>query len=521
MINKGFVRFINLINFINFMNLLMKWLLSLALLGILCSREEVKGQESLPGAVITGRVLNREVYPGVRGLVLRMAYFDTREDDCTCRSDIAEDGTFCFSFQPYTTREVAIQTFVPGIIIGPGDSLHVEIDFKDLGYVRFSGPAGKVNREFSTFTGSYYSVLSVSTEQGRWREKVFLEEINRERAALLERREEYIARYKPSEATRKLTRRLLDLDYYIALFRYYMIPSGDGPKYEDFDKSFAFVKEAEKCFTGDMVLAGQFKLANGYTCVYLANKWALEHGKEAFVDPWFTIRLIREMVPHESLLYQYLMCDKLLYPVKLLNLELFEKEWAECEPLISAPFLREPLHERYRIMKDYQEHPEKLTEVLLRGDLKRSVGNDWMAASFRLEDSKGLPGMDRLREVIKRHAGEVVYINIWGTGCWPCIVEKKQEQELIRKFEPRGVRFVSLCTGDSTRWRDLIAKHHFAGEHYLLRKDEFSDIFTTMHVEAIPYNMIIDRQGNLIAFGLLSPAMRWTEEKLEELIGGE
>ena len=78
--------------------------------------------------IISGRVLNREVYPKEKEVKLVLPCMPYLETIYT--SPIADDGTFSFRFSPYaSTREVVLRNYAEHLYVHPGDSLHVEIDF--------------------------------------------------------------------------------------------------------------------------------------------------------------------------------------------------------------------------------------------------------------------------------------------------------------------------------------------------------------------------------------------------------
>lgn len=80
------------------------------------------------------------------------------------RTPIQEDGSFSFRFPVYAKlREVSIRNYAEHLYIHPGDSIHVEIDFKDLFHPKVTGDAEKLNQEILAFTESaYYYIQNYS-----------------------------------------------------------------------------------------------------------------------------------------------------------------------------------------------------------------------------------------------------------------------------------------------------------------------------------------------------------------------
>ena len=98
-------------------------LLFLSLFG--CKAREDSGDWS-EEVVISGRVLNREVYPKEKEVTFVVPYLSRMET--VCAVPIADDGTFSFRFRPYApVREVGLRNYAEHLFVRPGDSLFVEV----------------------------------------------------------------------------------------------------------------------------------------------------------------------------------------------------------------------------------------------------------------------------------------------------------------------------------------------------------------------------------------------------------
>ena len=105
--------------------------------------------------IITGKVLNREFYPQEKELTLIIPFFRDMENQY--RTPIQEDGSFYFTFPVYAKiREVSIRNYAEHLYVHPGDSIHLEIDFKDMFHPKVTGDAEKLNQEILAFTESGY-----------------------------------------------------------------------------------------------------------------------------------------------------------------------------------------------------------------------------------------------------------------------------------------------------------------------------------------------------------------------------
>ena len=98
------------------------------------STENVEGDEAYYSkpAVIIGHIANRNVYPNTKDISITIPFYDRVDTKQT--SGIYEDR-FAFSLVPYAPRTISMEPFVEHMMVCPGDSLHVELDFAELGVV--------------------------------------------------------------------------------------------------------------------------------------------------------------------------------------------------------------------------------------------------------------------------------------------------------------------------------------------------------------------------------------------------
>ena len=95
------------------------------------STENVEGDEAYYSkpAVITGHIANREVYPNTKDVSITIPFYD-RVD--TKQTSVIYEDRFAFSLVPYAPRTISMEPFVEHMLVCPGDSLHVELDFADV-----------------------------------------------------------------------------------------------------------------------------------------------------------------------------------------------------------------------------------------------------------------------------------------------------------------------------------------------------------------------------------------------------
>ena len=132
---------------------------------------------------------------------------------------------------------------------------------------------------------------------------------------------------------------------------------------------------------------------------------------------------------------------------------------------------------------------------------------------FTLTDLNGNPRQ------VKEWDGRVLALNFWATWCPPCRKEIPEFVALQKKYGDKGLQFVGIALQKPADVRGFIRQFHvnypvLAGEMPVIRVARaYGD-----HVGALPYTVIIDRDGR-IAFtkpGALSRGQ--AEQEIKKLL---
>lgn len=110
------------------------------------------------------------------------------------------------------------------------------------------------------------------------------------------------------------------------------------------------------------------------------------------------------------------------------------------EKMITLPFLREPLINKYV-------------------ETKRHVENPQLEGNLLLKSAKDTPADQLIRKIVKDHQGKIIFLDIWATWCSPCWQEMPYSKELMHSLNSDQVAFVYLCTdSEEDQWKALISE---------------------------------------------------------------
>ncbi|MFD3002636.1 TlpA family protein disulfide reductase [Pontibacter toksunensis] len=95
---------------------------------------------------------------------------------------------------------------------------------------------------------------------------------------------------------------------------------------------------------------------------------------------------------------------------------------------------------------------------------------------------------------LKNLKGQVVVINVWNTGCKPCIAEMPALNEIVQMYQDKNVTFISIAPEeDEELIRTFLQKRPFNFTPVANARKAIIEDFITEQI--YPYTMIIDKNG--------------------------
>ena len=110
-------------------------------------------------------------------------------------------------------------------------------------------------------------------------------------------------------------------------------------------------------------------------------------------------------------------------------------------------------------------------------------------------------GDSLFHSIIERYAGNVIYMDFWGISCGPCRRGMLDQRPLVEQYKDAPVRFLYLCNEkDSPREpsQKFLTDNGIQGEHLFLSSDEWNLLAGKFQFYAIPFTLLIDRQGQIV-----------------------
>jgi thiol-disulfide isomerase/thioredoxin len=107
-------------------------------------------------------------------------------------------------------------------------------------------------------------------------------------------------------------------------------------------------------------------------------------------------------------------------------------------------------------------------------------------------------------------------LDFWAHDCYPCRAQHPGLIKVYNEFHPKGFEVIAVALDESkTMWRKAVAQDKVPWIHVSDLKGWDNFLARRYYVDAIPFNILIDKNKRIIAAGLSTEALR---QKLAELL---
>ena len=118
-----------------------------------------------------------------------------------------------------------------------------------------------------------------------------------------------------------------------------------------------------------------------------------------------------------------------------------------------------------------------------------------------------------LQDILKKHKGKKVLINVWASWCGDCIVGIPKLKELQQQQPDIDYVFISVDRSLYS-WKRGIKKYNLKGDHYFMEGGMKSDFGNYLDSNWIPRYMVINENG----FVDLFKATKITDKRIVEAL---
>ena len=110
--------------------------------------------------------------------------------------------------------------------------------------------------------------------------------------------------------------------------------------------------------------------------------------------------------------------------------------------------------------------------------------------------------------------GKVVLIDFWASWCIPCRQENPNLSRIYQKYKSKGFEILGVSLdADRKNWLKAVEQDKLNWLHVSDLRGQKNEIAVTFNIDAIPDNILIDREGRIMA-------KRITSQELEQILNG-
>lgn len=104
-----------------------------------------------------------------------------------------------------------------------------------------------------------------------------------------------------------------------------------------------------------------------------------------------------------------------------------------------------------------------------------------------------------LDQILDKHRGSVVLIDVWAAWCPDCIKGFPDLKQIQLDFPDVDYVFLSVDKTEQS-WKEAIEKYDLEGDHYWITDGMKGNFGKSIHLDWIPRYILIDKMGNVAMY---------------------
>ena len=172
----------------------------------------------------------------------------------------------------------------------------------------------------------------------------------------------------------------------------------------------------------------------------------------------------------------------------------------------------------YHIAIETQVKQIEMQKEMRKKEAEERDRLEQLSAIGSIAPELNFPNPDGKIITIESLRGKYVLIDFWASWCRPCRAENPNVVKLYNEYKDKGFTVFSVSLDrDKNRWLGAIKQDNlYWPNHVSDLKQWKSDAVKTYGFTGIPFTVLIDQEGQIIAKNLRGPAL---ENKIKELLG--